>query len=65
MKTKMKTDWSLLFTESFRGENVQEVINKLFKNGDIILNREQFEALIVKLSTILIEKVEKKRGNLI
>lgn len=65
MKMETKTDWSLLFTQAFRGENIEAVINELFKNGDIILNREQFEALIVKLSTILIEKVEKKRGPLI
>lgn len=55
----METDWSKLFTESYHSKDVIKHVHKMFGDNDTItLTKDEFELLIVKLSTHIAKALE-------
>ena len=51
-------DWSLMFTEGFRGKSSQKILDEIF-NGqqEVLATRDQIEQLVVKICSKLMEEV--------
>jgi len=65
-----ETDWRLVFTQAYRGENVQkalksfmvnEVDNKGKENNYFFLNPDEMEAIIVGVCSTIMEDAETGR----